>query len=151
MENLRFSILFFLFFFLTGFLLAQEKSSHFKQSYTELNAGFASNRDWQNGLKGLPGASFLYGKTHYYKSGFIIDNEIGVALPVLLTAKIGGGFVINKTEILMGIRIFPMNYYTQINFPASKGRWVVSLEKFIPSENSVFPNTYYSFGYRWIK
>ena len=151
MEKSSSSLFFILIFMTTCYMYSQENNRHPRKSYTEFNVGFATNKHWEKSGGVMPGASYLFGKTHYYKSGLIIDNQIGFALPVILTAKIGGGFKLNETEFISGIRIWPMNYFTQINTPFKKGKLVLTVERFMAYNDTMFPNNYFSVGYRWHK
>lgn len=140
-----------------NFSTAQPVEIHSTQRYSELNGGIAFNRVLVNnnpvGPPIYPGVSFLWGKTHYFKSGFLLDNEIGLALPVIFTAKIGAGIDFEKFEFLIGLRAIPFNYYIQINTPTERGSFLFSVEKnilkFRAAEFS--PPVLINIGYRWIK
>ncbi len=99
--------------------------------YQELNVGFAHLDD--NDFPFFPGGSVLWGKVfEKTESNFLIDMQVGLALPSLLTAKIGIGSFLNKEKrsaISAGIRPWPLHFYTQLNFNEGKrGQWVVSFE-----------------------
>jgi len=140
-----------------NFSNAQPLEVHTKQRYSELNGGIAFGRGLINnypiGQPIYPGVSFLWGKTHYYKNGFIVDNEIGLALPVIFTAKIGAGIAFEKVEFLTGLRALPFNYYIQINAPTQSGSFLFSMEKNIISSvvHELSPPSLINIGYRWNK
>lgn len=146
-----------LFFLIFNFSTAQPVEIHTKQRYSELNGGIAFQRVFidniQVGPSIYPGISFLWGKTHYFKNGFMFDNEIGLALPVIFTAKIGAGIAFEKVEFLMGLRALPFNYYIQINTPTERGTFIFSVEKNVrPNRTSeLSPASLINVGYRWYK
>ena len=39
----------------------------------------------------FPGASFLWGKTEYLQYNTLLDYQIGIALPTIITGKVGFG------------------------------------------------------------
>lgn len=97
--------------------------------YVESNFGVANI----DGMGFFPGASVLFGKTfEKVESNLLLDMEIGLAFPSILTAKIGGGVYINKEKksaFVMGVRPWPFHLYSQINFNKGKrGQWIVSVE-----------------------
>ena len=129
--------------------------------YLELNAGiamvpnFSSNAYWVP----MPGASFLIGKRIEEQNNFLMDMEIGLALPTIATGKIGFGSYINKerkSAILVGVRPWPLFLFFQTNLPSKpKGQWIVSLEAagsalFDTSRSLSFGSAFIAnFGYRW--
>ena len=63
--------------------------------YVESNFGIANI----DGLGVFPGASVLFGKRfEKSESQFLLDMEIGLAFPSIVTAKIGGGVFVNKEK-----------------------------------------------------
>lgn len=97
--------------------------------YVESNIGVASI----DGLGVFPGASVLFGKRfEKSESQFLLDMEIGLAFPSIVTAKLGGGIFINKEKksaVLFGVRPWPFHVYSQINFnEGRRGQWIVSVE-----------------------
>ena len=104
-----------------------------QKSYVEFNAGIAYIPDVGLDISIFPGASFLVGKRFEQADGkLILDMEIGLAFPTIATAKIGGGFYLNKEQklsIIAGIRPWPLHLYTQINLPEGpKGQFILSFE-----------------------
>ena len=102
-----------------------------QDSYIEINAGLANLDD--SDFPFFPGGSVLWGKIFEKKeSNFLIDMQVGLALPSVVTAKIGIGSFLNKEKksaISAGIRPWPLHMYTQVNFNEGKlGQWIVSLE-----------------------
>ena len=89
--------------------------------------------------------------------------QIGLALPSILTAKIGvGGYLDRekKVAIIAGVRPWPLHVYAQVNLKEGvKGQWIMSYEAgsmliddfnfdtdFGLSLESLF---IVNFGYRW--
>ena len=66
------------------FLLSQSNNA-----YKEFNFGIAVVDDF-----GFPGASFLFGKTNYNSNNTLLDYQIGIAFPSIVTGKIGFGIVL---------------------------------------------------------
>ena len=109
----------------------------------------------------FPGASFLLGKRFEQSDGnLILDMEIGLAFPTYATGKIGGGFYLNKEEksaIVIGIRPWPLHFYTQLNLPERpKGQFIISFEVGSAiigepdlEEMSAFSTMILNMGYRW--
>ncbi|MBL6667456.1 MAG: hypothetical protein ISP69_02165 [Crocinitomicaceae bacterium] len=113
------------------FLLVFPFFSIGQDSYIEINAGLANLDD--SDFSFFPGGSVLWGKIFEKKgSNFLIDMQVGLALPSVVTAKIGIGSFLNKEKksaISAGIRPWPLHLYTQVNFNEGKrGQWIVSLE-----------------------
>ena len=146
-----------------------------QESYVEFNAGIAYIPELVLILVIFPGASFLVGKRFEQADGnLILDMEIGLAFPTIATAKIGGGFYLNKEQklsITAGIRPWPLHLYTQINLPEGpKGQFILSFEvgsaiirRRDESVSSIMMDMWYrpyrdlsaesqfnvNFGYRW--
>lgn len=131
-------------------------------AYIELNAGIANIPELGGGdISLFPGASFLVGKRFEQSDGnLILDMEIGLAFPTIATGKIGGGFFLNKEEksaIIVGIRPWPLHFYTQVNLPERpKGQFIISLEAGSAligepdlEEMSAFSTIILNMGYRW--
>ena len=128
--------------------------------YVESNLGIANI-----GGDIFPGASVLFGKRfEKAESNYLLDVEIGVAFPTIITGKIGGGFFLNKDKksaIVAGIRPWPLHFYTQINFnEGERGQWILSLEagsalidqrigNIYLDELSFYSSGILNFGYRW--
>ena len=100
-------------------------------SYREFNAGLYS------GDLVFPGASFLWGKTDYYKNNTFVDFQFGLAFPTILTGKVGYG-IGNEDEpvrLCLGIRPWPSTIYVQLHF---KSKFVFSIEPFIANYFGTF-------------
>ena len=135
---------------------------HGQGVYLELNAGFANIPEiGGSSISLFPGASFLVGKRFEQSDGnLILDMEIGLAFPTIVTGKIGGGLLLNKEEksaIVVGIRPWPLHFYTQLNLPERpKGQFIISLEAGSAligepdlEEMSAFSIMILNMGYRW--
>jgi hypothetical protein len=126
--------------------IATGKSTH---SFVEWNFGVACIGD--NFI--FPGTSVLYGRTYINENNFIVEYEVGLALPSLVTGKFGIGQKFNNTKVIVGVRPFPLNLYLQSSFAQGKdGYWITSIEF-----NPVYSDKLISFGskaifnlgYRW--
>ena len=97
--------------------------------YVESNFGIANI----DGLGVFPGASVLFGnRFEKPESKFLLDMEIGVAFPSIVTAKIGGGIFVNKEKksaVVFGVRPWPFHLYSQINFNEGKARTMDSFSR----------------------
>lgn len=117
--------------------------------YIELNFGVAKIYD--TGV--FPGTSLLVGNKFELKDNLFLDTEIGLALPSIITGKIGVGRYIHKktqTAFIVGVRPWPFHLYCQVNLPEGKrGQWILSAElgtgKVYSMESSFIAN----FGYQW--
>lgn len=117
-----------------------------KTKYIELNTGFATGI-----VPFFPGASFLYGATNYYSNGMVLDYEAGVALPSIITGKIGAGFMVNTNELTFGIRPFPSTYYvqTRLNRPNKKSDIIISIESGLYYRSLLSQSAILTIGWRW--
>ena len=139
---------------------------HGQGAYLELNAGFANiPENGGSAISLFPGASFLLGKRFEPSDGnLILDMEIGLAFPTIVTGKIGGGIFIDrrlKSAILVGIRPWPLHLYTQVNLAERpKGQFILSLEAGSALFDERIGNIYFdelsaystfilNIGYRW--
>jgi hypothetical protein len=118
-------------------------------SFVEWNFGVAFTRD--NFL--FPGSSVLFGRTIINENNLIFEYEAGLALPSLITGKLGIGKKFNNTKVIVGARPFPFNLYLQSSFAEEKkGYWITSVE-FNPlgSDQSISlaSKAILNFGYRW--
>ena len=147
------SLLSFLFF---NNIEAQEiTTGKSENSFVEWNFGIAfigdSNILGNNFI--FPGTSVLWGKTFINENNFIFEYEAGLALPSLITGKLGIGKKFNTTNVIVGVRPFPFNLFLQSTFTkGKKGYWITSFE-FNPlySDNSISfgSKAILNFGYRW--
>ena len=97
----------------------------FINSYKELNSGLYIN----DGIT-FPGASFLWGNTRYYKNTTFFDYQYGLALPTVITGKVGFG-IGNKDRtvgISLGFRPWPSTIYLQLHI---KSKLILSIEPLI--------------------
>ena len=130
--------------------LREEKS---KYNFIEWNFGLAYLEGGDVPFP-LPGTSVLFGGTHINTNNFIFEYEVGLALPSIVTGKLGIGRRFNKTDVIVGVRPFPFNLYLQSSFAnKQKGYWISSVE-FNPLYNTETPLSFGStailnFGYRW--
>ena len=99
----------------------------------------------------FPGTSVLWGKTFINENNLIFEYEAGLAFPTLFTGKLGIGKKFNNTNVIIGVRPFPISIYLQSSFiSGKKGYWITSIEF-----NPIYENkdALYSgiinFGYRW--
>jgi len=95
-------------------------------TYLELNFGIAFV-DELNGFP-FPGCSGLVGTTLNIE-GFLIDVEGGLAIPTILTGKVGLGFAVGNFNITAGMRPYPFHIYSQTTLKNTpKGCWIISVE-----------------------
>jgi len=125
-----------------------------QNSYIEWNIGVA-HIDWVDFDEGFwaPGTSVLIGKRFDLSENLILDAEIGLAAPSILTAKIGLGTYFNKetkSAVVFGIRPLPLHGYVQMNLPqGKKGQWIISGEISDGSDFSFYSSHMFTIGYRW--
>tara|TARA_B100000965_G_C19533916_1_gene732406 strand:- start:1 stop:390 length:390 start_codon:yes stop_codon:yes gene_type:complete len=95
--------------------------SQSNNTYKEFNLGIAvMDNDFS-----FPGASFLFGKTNYYTNNTLLDYQLGVAFPSIVTGKIGFGIGNENFATIIGIRPWPTCLYLQLS---SKERHNLSIE-----------------------
>jgi len=120
-----------------------------KQAYLESNWGICYSDDFG---AVIPGTSFLIGKTMDFNNRFI-DMQIGLALPSIVTAKIGIGKYFNdekKSNISFGVRPWPLHGYAQLGFDTKEGKSVLlTFEGGTGQEISFFSNGLVTVGFRW--
>ena len=82
----------------------------FGQSYIDANLGLAF---LDEGL--IPGASFLVGRRSFHSESTFLDAEIGLAFPLVATAKFGVGRYKPATgrSVSVGIRPWPAHVFVQ--------------------------------------
>jgi len=123
----------------------------------EWNAGVSAS-DADEG-EYFPGCSYLIGTTYITKSNVVVDAQIGLALPTLVTGKVGVGFKGENAIITAGIRPYPSHAYLQLQWlPENKNHsFIFSFEE---SAYSMTGNDYWlgpsafsirlaTVGYRW--
>jgi len=94
--------------------------SQSNNTYKEINFGVALFDD-----SGFPGASFLFGKTHYYTNNTLLDYQLGIAFPSILTGRVGFGIGNEDFATIIGLRPWPTCPYLQFSF---KERYNLSVE-----------------------
>ena len=84
--------------------------SQSNNTYKEINLGIALFDD-----SGFPGASFLFGKTNYFSNNTLLDYQLGVAFPSIVTGKIGFGIGNKNFATIIGVRPWPTCAYFQLS------------------------------------
>lgn len=114
--------------------------------YVEINTGFSTGI-----IPVFPGASVLYGETTKYNSGFLLDYEVGISFPTLITGKIGVGYDIEGTELSVGVRPWPPATYGQIRLdrPNKKSDIILSIEGMMWSEQLFVQRAIFTVGWRF--
>tara|TARA_B000000441_G_C21735913_1_gene349848 strand:+ start:1338 stop:1754 length:417 start_codon:yes stop_codon:yes gene_type:complete len=106
-----------------------------KNTYKEFNLGIAiMDNDFA-----FPGASFLFGKTNYFSNNTLLDYQLGVAFPSIVTGKIGFGIGNEDFATIIGFRPWPTCPYLQISF---KERHNLSVEHGVYTDYVVTLLTY---------
>jgi hypothetical protein len=121
------------------------------RTYLEVNGGIAvfeqiSSYGPING-ETFPGISFLVGNQSFIFQNIFFESQIGLALPSIVTAKIGLGFINKGIGASIGMRLYPTMGYAQIHLPTSNGQLNISAEA-SPFTNSSFES--YSLGAKYI-
>ncbi len=142
-------IAFLLFYYFNNIEAQEVALAKSDNSFIEWNFGLAYiNKDII-----FPGTSVLWGSTHINENNSIVEYEVGMALPSLVTGKIGVGQKFGNTKVIAGIRPFPFNFYLQSSIAkCKKGYWITSVE-FNPIDSeqliSFGSKAILNFGYRW--
>ncbi|MDC1224538.1 hypothetical protein N8Z92_00075 [Schleiferiaceae bacterium] len=107
----------------------------------------------------FPGGSYLIGTTYITKSNLVLDAQIGLAFPTLVTGKVGVGFKGENAIITAGIRPYPSHAYLQLQWlPENKNHsFIFSFEESAYSMTgnddwygpSTFSIRLATVGYRW--
>ena len=121
--------------------------------------------EWNTGVSYIdldgyfPGCSYLIGTTYITKSNLVLDAQIGLAFPTLVTGKIGFGLKTKNTIITAGIRPFPSHAYIQMQWsPNNKHQsFIFSFEESVYSMTnnydwdgwSAYSIRLATVGYRW--
>ena len=126
--------------FIPAFIFGQTT----KKTFIEMNVGIASVDDYDfSGI--FPGTSVLFGKTTSFDSGLVTEAQIGLALPSILTAKLGFGDGNLDKNILLTLRPWPFFIGPQLklyNFTAS---FEIGLNNEFSFESGLIA----TLGYRW--
>ena len=126
--------------FIPAFIFGQTT----KKTFIEMNVGIASVDDYDfSGI--FPGTSVLFGKTTSFDSGLVTEAQIGLALPSILTAKLGFGAGNLDKNILLTLRPWPFFIGPQLklyNFTAS---FEIGLNNEFSFESGLIA----TLGYRW--
>ena len=122
----------------------------------EWNAGLAYIPEYD---ESIPGCSYLIGTTYITEGNVVLDAQIGLAAPTLVTGKVGVGFKAKNAIITAGIRPYPSHAYLQLQWlPSNKHHsFIFSFEE---SANSITGNYNWegpsflsvrlaTVGYRW--
>ena len=121
-----------------------------QQAYLESNWGVCFINDV---IPLCPGTSFLVGKTKDFNKIGFVDMQIGLAVPSILTAKIGVGKYLNaekKSNISFGIRPWPLHGYTQLGFDTKEGKsLLITLEGGTGQDISFLSYGLVTIGFRW--
>jgi hypothetical protein len=147
--------------FLTIFLIFCNNSFSQKsnnRSYLEVNSGIAVFEEFSyfgptNG-RFFPGISFLIGNQSFIFQNIFFESQIGLALPSIVTAKIGLGFINKGIGASIGMRLYPTMAYAQIHLPTSNGQFNISAEV-SPFTNSSLESyslgarNLFNVGYQW--
>ena len=99
-------------------------SQSYNESYKEFNFGVITNIE--GGV--FPGASYLWGKTHYYNNT-LLDYQAGFAFPTIVTGKIGFGLGGSNFATIIGFRPWPSTAYLQFSI---NQRFNFSIEVIVP-------------------
>jgi hypothetical protein len=113
--------------------------SQSNNTYKEFNFGIAVVDDF-----GFPGASFLFGQTNYNSNNTLLDYQIGIAFPSIVTGKIGFGIGDTDFATIFGFRAWPTCPYFQLSL---KERHNFSFEYHIFKESEFFLGTSLIFTY----
>ena len=115
-----------------------------KNQFIEVNVGLASIDDYSYTFP-FPGASVLYGQT-YNKKIFVIEWQLGLAAPSIVTGKIGIGAGNLKRNFMIAIRPWPLSVGPQVKL----GRVTVSFEIGNNDAASYDAGFISTIGWRWI-
>ena len=106
-----------------------------------------------------PGCSYLIGTTYINENNVVVDAQIGLAFPTLVTGKVGVGFKAKNAIITAGIRPYPSHAYLQLQWlPYNKHHsFIFSFEESAYSMTggadfeylSAFSIRLATVGYRW--
>ncbi|MDC1028585.1 hypothetical protein OAQ90_01415 [Schleiferiaceae bacterium] len=128
----------------------------------EWNIGICESNDY---FEYVPGCSYLISTTYITKNNLVLDAQIGLAAPTLVTGKVGVGYKAKNAIITAGIRPFPSHAYLQLQWlPNNKSySFILSYEESAASFFDSYRYTDFGFwpsasyqsyrlatvGYRW--
>ena len=115
-----------------------------KNKFIESNIGLASIDDYSYTFP-FPGASVLFGQT-FHKKSFVIEWQLGLAAPSIVTGKIGIGAGNLKRNFMIAIRLWPLSVGPQVKL----GRVTVSFEIGNNDAASYDAGFISTIGWRWI-
>jgi hypothetical protein len=148
------SIFLILFLIFCGNSFTQKSNN---RSYLEVNSGLAVFEPSGNGgpfSDIFPGLSFLIGNQSFVSKNIFFESQIGLALPSIVTAKIGLGFINKGIGASIGMRLYPTMAYAQIHLPTRNGQFNISAEASPLSNSAYFDFSLYAkniftVGYQW--
>ncbi len=120
-----------------------------KKQYLELNIGLATGLSY---MDACPGASFLYGETIDLGNKWLVDYQIGIAAPSIITSRVGFGSYFNKNKsasFIIGCRPWPLTGYTQLSFGKAQN-FILTGELGTGGDISMDAVGIFTFGYRWV-
>jgi len=108
-KHARYTILIWCCLFASALSWSQESETYF-----ESNVGFSVNDE----TGGFPGLSLLWGKRTFQSENRFIDRQFGLAVPSLVTLKVGQGWRNPDTyrTFSYGVRVWPLHGYVQFGF-----------------------------------
>ncbi len=149
------SILLIIFLIFCGNSFTQKSNN---RSYLEVNSGIAVFEEFSYfgppSGRFFPGISFLIGNQSFIFQNIFFESQIGLALPSIVTAKIGLGFINKGIGASIGMRLYPTMAYAQIHLPTSNGQFNISAEV-SPFTNSSLESyslgarNLFTVGYQW--
>tara|TARA_Y100000389_G_scaffold156689_1_gene157627 strand:+ start:2215 stop:2676 length:462 start_codon:yes stop_codon:yes gene_type:complete len=115
------------------------------KQFIEANIGLAAIGSYEVSDMYYPGCSVLYGRTTQMSETSIVEWEIGLSAPSVLTGKIGVGFGTIKNNFMMAIRPWPLTVGPQLRM----GSLLASFEFGTESDISFGAGLIATVGYRF--
>lgn len=116
-----------------------------KQQFIEANIGLAAIGSYEISDMYYPGCSVLYGQTRQMSETSVVEWEVGLAAPSVVTGKVGVGFGTIKNNFMIAIRPWPLTVGPQLRL----GGIVASFEFGTESEISFGAGLIGTVGYRF--
>ncbi len=145
--------------FFIGHILNYHAQHTNSRTYREFNTGVALlNKYSITELGGvLIGLSYVSGKQHYFSEKYFFEYQMGLALPSIVTGKLGVGATGKIFGGSIGIRVLPTFLYGQLHFRFEKSQLNFSAEVSpfynYNSGNEISPsfgaNAIFTCGYQW--